>query len=97
MAASNPTREILKPRAEWLVRRKAEAERTGDVNMPQMHFARKSLATEEMAFVAEREKLPLELVRDEVAAERLKPPCRLRNRCAAVMRLSSSAARRCAW
>jgi len=30
-------------RAEWIVKRKAEAERTGDWNMSQMHFARKSL------------------------------------------------------
>ena len=30
MAASNPTLEILKPRADWIVRRKAEAERSGD-------------------------------------------------------------------
>ena len=71
MAASNPTLEILKPRADWLVRRKAEAERSGDRNLSQMHFARKGLATEEMAFVAEREQIPLELVRDEIAAGRL--------------------------
>ena len=41
-------------RAEWIVKRKAEAERTGDWNMSQMHFARKGLITEEMAFVAQR-------------------------------------------
>jgi hypothetical protein len=93
MAASDPTLEILKPRAEWLVRRKAEAALNGDTNMSQMHFARKGLATEEMAFVAEREKLPLELVRDEVAAGRLKPPCRLRGRCVALTQLYSSVAR----
>jgi phosphomethylpyrimidine synthase len=77
MAASNPTLEILKPRADWIVRRKAEAERTGDRNMSQMHFARKGMATEEMAFVAEREKIPLELVRDEVAAGRLIIPANI--------------------
>ncbi len=77
MAASNPTLEILKPRADWIVRRKAEAARTGDTNMSQMHFARKGLATEEMAFVAEREKLTLELVRDEVAAGRLIIPANI--------------------
>src|SRR5258705_5295950 len=54
-------------RAEWIVKRKAEAERTGDWNMSQMHFARKGLITEEMAFVAEREKLSPELVRSEIA------------------------------
>ena len=54
-------------RAEWIVKRKAEAERTGDWNMSQMHFARKGLITEEMAFVAQREKISAELVRSEVA------------------------------
>jgi phosphomethylpyrimidine synthase len=71
MAASNPTLEILKPRADWIVRRKAEAARTGDTNLSQMHFARKGLLTEEMAYVAKREGLKPELVRDEVAAGRL--------------------------
>src|SRR5580765_5108645 len=54
-------------RAEWIVKRKAEAERTGDSNMSQMHFARKGLITEEMAFVAEREKLAAEFIRNEIA------------------------------
>ncbi len=44
-----------KPRAEWIAKRRAEAPRTGDSNMSQMHFARKGLVTEEMLFVAERE------------------------------------------
>ena len=34
-AAVNPTHEILKPRAEWIVKRKLEAARTGD----QQHVA----------------------------------------------------------
>jgi hypothetical protein len=68
MAASNPTLEILKPRADWIVRRKAEAARTGDTNLSQMHFARKGLLTEEMAYVAKREDLAVEVIRDEVAA-----------------------------
>ena len=54
-------------RAEWIVKRKAEAERTGDWNMSQMHFARKGLITEEMAFVAQREKISPELIRSEIA------------------------------
>src|SRR3974377_2449142 len=62
---------VLKPRAEWIVRRKAEAARSGDSNMSQMHFARKGLLTEEMVFVAEREKVAPELIRDEVAAGRM--------------------------
>ena len=54
-------------RAEWIVKRKVEAERTGDWNMSQMHFARKGMITEEMAYVAQREKIAAELVRSEVA------------------------------
>src|ERR1700761_8043986 len=54
-------------RAEWIVKRKAEAARTGDWNMSQMHFARKRMITEEMAYVAQKEKISAELVRSEVA------------------------------
>jgi phosphomethylpyrimidine synthase len=75
--ASNPTLEILKPRAEWIVRRKAEAARTGDTNVSQMHFARKGLITEEMAYVAKHEQLSPELVRDEIAAGRLIIPANI--------------------
>jgi phosphomethylpyrimidine synthase len=60
-----------KPREEWITRRRAEAALTGDENFSQMHYARKGLVTEEMMYVAEREKLSPELVRDEVAAGRM--------------------------
>ena len=73
----NGTDEILRPRAEWIVKRKLEAARTGDSNMSQMHFARKGQITEEMAFVAEREKIPVGLIRDEVAAGRLIIPANI--------------------
>ena len=76
-AAVNPTHEILKPRAEWIVKRKLEAARTGDSNMSQMHFARRGQVTEEMSFVAEREKLPVGLIRDEIAAGRLIIPANI--------------------
>src|SRR6516162_4107401 len=59
---------VLKPRAEWITRRREEAEKSGDSNMSQMHFARKGLLTEEMLFVAEREQVAPELIRDEIAA-----------------------------
>ena len=55
------------PRKDWIVNRKEEAARTGDTNMSQMHFARKGLITEEMSFVAHKEKLAAEFVRDEIA------------------------------
>src|ERR1700735_4017105 len=73
----NGTHEILQPRAEWIVKRKLEAARTGDSNMSQMHFARQGKVTEEMSFVAEREKLPVGLIRDEIAAGRLIIPANI--------------------
>src|ERR1700744_4167302 len=71
------TQEILRPRAEWILARKLEAARTGDTNMSQMHFARQGKITEEMAFVAQREKLPVELIRSEIAAGRLIIPANI--------------------
>src|SRR5579883_3385482 len=62
---------IPRSREPWIIKRKEEAARTGDWNMSQMHFARKGMITEEMAFVAEREKVSSELIRDEVAAGRM--------------------------
>jgi phosphomethylpyrimidine synthase len=65
---------VPQPRAEWIVRRREEAARTGETNMSQMHFARKGLITEEMAFVADREKIDADLVRREVAEGRMVIP-----------------------
>src|ERR1700760_1838212 len=73
----NGTDEILKPRAEWIVKRKLEAARTGDSNLSQMHFARQGKITEEMAFVAQRENLAPELIRDEIAVGRLIIPANI--------------------
>jgi phosphomethylpyrimidine synthase len=47
------------------------AERKGQDNVTQMHFARKGVVTEEMHFVAQREKVDAELVRSEIARGRL--------------------------
>src|SRR3954465_4684224 len=58
-------------RGDWVAKRKAEAARSGDINLSQMHFARKGVVTEEMEYVAAREKLTAELVRDEVARGRM--------------------------
>src|SRR5271154_5386940 len=54
---------ILKPRAEWLAKRKAENK---DGNFSQMHYARQSFITDEMRYIAHREKIAPELVRDEM-------------------------------
>src|SRR3984885_3849973 len=71
------TQEILKPRAEWIIKRKAEIARTGDTNASQMHFARQGKITEEMVYVANRENLTPELIRDEIAVGRLIIPANI--------------------
>ena len=48
-------------RSTWI------AKRANDTNRSQMHYARKGIVTEEMEYVARREKLSGELVRSEVA------------------------------
>ena len=65
---------VPQPRAEWLARRKQE-NTTG--NYSQMHYARQGVITEEMAYVAHREKLTSELVREEVARGRMIIPANI--------------------
>ena len=55
-------------RTEWVSKRRADTTRT------QMHYARKGLVTEEMAHVAQRERVAAEVVRSEVARGRLVIP-----------------------
>src|SRR5512138_2994026 len=55
-------------RAEWI------AKRRGQGAITQLALARRGIVTEEMAFVASRERLAPELVRDEVARGRLVIP-----------------------
>jgi len=64
-------------REEWIAKRRAQARQTGDENFSQMHFARKGLVTEEMLYVADREKLPVETIRAEVAAGRMIIPANI--------------------
>jgi len=59
---------VPRPRAGWLARRKAQ---NTDGNFSQMHYARRGVITEEMEYVARREGLAAELVRDEVALGRM--------------------------
>jgi phosphomethylpyrimidine synthase len=67
----------INPREEWIVRRREQAARTGDSNISQMHFARKGLITEEMLYVADKEKIKPELVRDEIALGRMIIPANI--------------------
>src|SRR5580693_4958388 len=68
----NGGNKVLKPRAEWLAKRKAENK---DGNFSQMHYARHGgitgSITEEMQYIAHRERITPELVRDEVARGRM--------------------------
>jgi phosphomethylpyrimidine synthase len=65
---------VLKPRAAWLAKRKAE---NTDGNFSQMHYARRGEITEEMRYIAHREKITPELVRDEVARGRMIIPANI--------------------
>src|SRR5437870_5412104 len=65
---SNGTHPPANPRAGWLAQRKSE---NRDGNFSQMHYARQGVITEEMHYVAQREKLAADLVRDEVARGRM--------------------------
>jgi phosphomethylpyrimidine synthase len=83
MEGSSPAAEtaesewIQKPRTEWIRKRREEAARTGDQNFSQMHFARRGVVTEEMQYVARRESVSPELIRDEVAAGRMIIPANI--------------------
>jgi len=58
-------------RTEWIARR------AGDSNVSQMHYARQGKITEEMHYVAQRENLSPELIRDEVARGRMIIPANI--------------------
>ena len=59
-------------RAEWVEKR------TGPI-VTQMHYARQGIITEEMQYVARRESLTAEVVRDEVARGRMIIPANIRH------------------
>ena len=65
---------VPRPRAEWIARRKSE---NSDGNFSQMHYARRGVTTEEMEYIAHKEKLSPELVRDEVARGRMIIPANI--------------------
>jgi phosphomethylpyrimidine synthase len=69
--------ECMAVRDAWVSKRLEEAARRGDDNMTQMHAARLGQVTEEMEYVARREKLAPELVRNEVARGRAIIPANL--------------------
>src|SRR6267154_326891 len=70
----NGVSAALKPREEWLANRRSE---NRDGNFSQMHYARQGVITEEMSYIAYREKIAPELVRDEVARGRMIIPANI--------------------
>ena len=60
-------------RSEWVAKRKNDAIRT------QLHYARKGIVTEEMGYVARRENLSPETIREEVARGRMIIPANIRH------------------
>src|SRR5882724_12163292 len=73
-SGDNGLSAVLKPRAEWLTKRRAE---NRDGNFSQMRYARQGVITEEMAYIAHREMIAPELVRDEVARGRMIIPANI--------------------
>src|SRR3974390_279916 len=68
-------------RDTWIEEReKAQAGANGNRNMSQMHLARLGVVTEEMTYVANREKLDPEHVRTEVARGRAIIPANIHHR-----------------
>src|ERR1700741_5206993 len=75
-------------RDSWIEKREAamahrgsgQAGANGTRNVSQMHFARQGIITEEMQYVARREKLEPELVRSEVARGRMIIPPNIHHR-----------------
>ena len=60
-------------RSEWVAKRQNDPIRT------QIHYARQGIVTGEMEYVARRERLPAETVRDEVARGRMIIPANVRH------------------
>src|SRR5260370_6091918 len=65
----------------WMEKREAAVAGTnGNRNVSQMHFARQGVITEEMEYIAKREKLNAELIRSEVARGRCIIPANINHR-----------------
>src|ERR1700730_15573624 len=68
-------------RDKWIEKRESEySSANGNRNMSQMHWARRGVTTEEMRFVAGREKIDPELIRSEIARGRLIIPANVNPR-----------------
>src|ERR1700687_445020 len=73
--------ESMGIRDAWIEKRLTEtAAANGSRNVSQMHYARKGVITEEMTFVALREKIEPELVRSEIARGRAIIPANIHHK-----------------
>src|SRR5580700_1204484 len=72
--------EAMSIRDAWLEKRLAAAGTNGNRNVSQMHLARQGVISEEMQYVAQREKLEPELVRSEIARGRAIIPANINHR-----------------
>jgi phosphomethylpyrimidine synthase len=70
----NGSSAVPTPRTEWIAKRRAA---NSDGNFSQMRYARRGVVTEEMEYIAFREKQPVELIRDEVARGRMIIPANI--------------------
>src|SRR5262249_24985505 len=70
---------LRKLRQTWLDARREASRPVGDRSDTQLHYARRGEITPEMEFVAIREGLPAEFVRDEVARGRAIIPANIRH------------------
>jgi phosphomethylpyrimidine synthase len=68
---------LPQPRAEWIARRLASGQDDG--NRSQMHYARRGIVTEEMAYAAAREGVEPEFVRSELARGRAILPANIKH------------------
>ena len=68
-------------RDQWIEERiAAAAGANGNRNLSQMHFARAGKITQEMEYVAKREQLAADVVRDEIARGRAIIPANIHHR-----------------
>ena len=73
--------DVMGVRDAWIEKRlAATVAANGSRNVSQMHYARQGVITEEMAFVAQREKIEPELVRSEIARGRAIIPANIHHK-----------------
>ncbi|MCB9715271.1 MAG: phosphomethylpyrimidine synthase ThiC [Myxococcales bacterium] len=75
----DPRKGLPPLRKPWIDARERSLHADGDGNRSQMHYARRGIITEEMRFVAVREQVTPEFVRDEVARGRAIIPANVRH------------------